>query len=52
MAPAAAQLPSCRCRRAPRRLAVFYTPNGMMMDQFRPGAGASTLEPLNAFKAG
>lgn len=34
----------------PRRLSVFYTPNGMMMDQFRPGAGASTLEPLNAFK--
>jgi hypothetical protein len=31
---------------------VFYTPNGMMMDQFRPGAGASTLEPLNAFKDG
>jgi hypothetical protein len=23
----------------PRRLSVFYTPNGMMMDQFRPGAG-------------
>lgn len=34
----------------PRRLSVFYTPNGMMMDQFRPGAGASTLEPLNAFR--
>jgi hypothetical protein len=34
----------------PRRLSVFYTPNGMMMDQFRPGAGASTLEPLSAFK--
>lgn len=34
----------------PRRLSVFYTPNGMMMDQFRPGPGATTLEPLNAFK--
>ncbi len=34
----------------PRRLSVFYTPNGMMMEQFRPGPGATTLEPLSAFK--
>lgn len=40
----------------PRRLAVFYTPNGMMMDQFRPAAtGADyalppTLEPLAPFR--
>jgi hypothetical protein len=40
----------------PRRLSVFYTPNGMMMEQFKPattGKGyalPSTLEPLNAFK--
>ena len=40
----------------PRRLSVFYTPNGMMMDPFRPATtGADyalppTLEPLAPFK--
>jgi hypothetical protein len=40
----------------PRRLSVFYTPNGMMMDPFRPATtGAdyalpSTLEPLAPFR--
>jgi hypothetical protein len=40
----------------PRRLSVFYTPNGMMMEQFRPAVTGkdytlpSTLEPLSAFK--
>ncbi len=41
----------------PKRLQVFYTPNGMMMDNFRPastGVGLvlpSTLEPLAPFKS-
>ena len=40
----------------PRRLFVFYTPNGMMMDQFRPATTGldytlpSTLAPLEKFK--
>jgi hypothetical protein len=40
----------------PKRLQVFYTPNGMMMDAFRPaspGAGftlPSSLEPLAPFR--
>lgn len=38
----------------PKRLQVFYSPNGMMMDGFRPSAGGalvlpSTLEPLAPF---
>ncbi|NKI98022.1 DUF1552 domain-containing protein [Novosphingobium sp. SG707] len=41
----------------PRRLFVFYTPNGMMMDQFRPAATGMdyaltpTLGPLEKFKS-
>ncbi|WCT77614.1 DUF1552 domain-containing protein [Novosphingobium humi] len=41
----------------PRRLFVFYTPNGMMMDQFRPAATGMdyalppTLTPLEKFKS-
>jgi hypothetical protein len=41
----------------PRRLIVFYTPNGMMMDQFRPAttgmdyALSPTLAPLEKFKS-
>jgi hypothetical protein len=40
----------------PRRLQIFYSPNGMMMDSFRPatqGAGFAltpTLEPLAPFR--
>jgi hypothetical protein len=43
----------------PRRLSVFYTPNGMMMDQFRPVAAAdhalpatvpTTLAPLEPWR--
>ncbi|HWU02941.1 MAG TPA: DUF1552 domain-containing protein, partial [Novosphingobium sp.] len=40
----------------PRRLQVFYTPNGMMMDDFRPKPGAApdalppTLAPLAPFR--
>ena len=40
----------------PKRLQIFYSPNGMMMQDFRPGdAGtglnlSSTLEPLQAFR--
>jgi hypothetical protein len=39
----------------PKRLVIFYTPNGMMMEQFRPAiSGAAlvlppTLEPLQPF---
>ena len=39
----------------PKRLQVFYTPNGMTMDQYRPvGAGplqlSGTLQPLEPFR--
>jgi len=39
----------------PKRLAIFYTPNGMMMEQFRPAASGAlelppTLEPLQPFR--
>lgn len=46
----------------PKRLSIFYTPNGMMMEQFRPGATGTgqttalptslptTLEPLAPYR--
>ena len=39
----------------PKRLQVFYTPNGMTMDEYRPvGAGplqlSGTLQPLEPFR--
>ena len=53
-----AMAPSAQAAEAtamPRRLSIFYTPNGMMMEHFRPaGAGAplpSILEPLAPFRA-
>ncbi|WP_295635749.1 DUF1552 domain-containing protein [Novosphingobium sp.] len=39
----------------PKRLQIFYTPNGMMMDQYRPASAGKlvlppTLEPLAPFR--
>jgi hypothetical protein len=53
-----AMLPSAKAAelRRPKRLAIFYTPNGMIMQTFRPkeaGHGYTlppTLEPLAPFK--
>lgn len=54
-----AMMPSARAAdiaARPRRLSVFYTPNGMTMDAYRPaGLGrdfalSSTLAPLEAFR--
>ena len=54
-----AMMPSARAADVaarPKRLQIFYTPNGMMMEQFRPAASAKglalppTLEPLAAHR--
>ncbi|WP_084580056.1 DUF1552 domain-containing protein [Sphingomonas azotifigens] len=54
-----AMMPSARAADVaarPKRLQIFYTPNGMMMEQFRPSASAQgfalppTLEPLAAHR--
>jgi len=53
MAPAARAMDAAA---RPKRLSVFYTPNGMMMDQFRPAAPGSLaglppiLAPLEPFR--
>lgn len=54
-----AMMPSARAADVaarPKRLQIFYTPNGMMMEQFRPAGSAKgltlppTLEPLAAHR--